>query len=160
MKELPLRPNVCLLVANLEYKLFLGERNGNPGHWQFPQGGVEPEYSLEENVIKEAHEELGVDKSLLKIEKKLTATFDYNYRNTPEYAKGVWRGQSQTFWIVSFIGKDSDINLTLYDQEFMNFKWCTPQEVRQHAESHRRDSYLPALLECESWIKEKTSFKT
>lgn len=156
MSHLPFRPNVCMLVVNREMKLFLGERNGSPGHWQFPQGGVEPQHSLEENVLRETHEELGVDISLLKIEKKLVATFDYDYKNPPDYAIGVWRGQSQTFWIVAFSGRDSDINLTLYEQEFMNFKWATPDEVRAIAQPRRLVGYLPALLEFEAWALNKS----
>src|SRR5262245_38788123 len=102
--SLPFRPNVCMLLLNKDNLIFLGERHGNPGVWQFPQGGVEEGLSLEENVIKELHEEVGADKELFKIIKKLNAKHEYDFRTVPEYAKGVWRGQSQTFWAVRFEG--------------------------------------------------------
>ena len=68
MLELPLRPNVCMLLHNQDSDLFLGERYGEAGVWQLPQGGVEAEYSVEENVLRELEEEIGVGRDLLEIE--------------------------------------------------------------------------------------------
>ncbi len=146
-EQLPYRPNVCMILRNREGKYFLGERAGEPGIWQFPQGGVETEFSLEENVIRELSEELGAKKKLFKIVKKLAATHEYDFRKAPAYAAGKWRGQAQTFWLVEFLGDDSEINLSLHEPEFMNFCWCTPDEVRQKAEPVRLTGYEKALKE-------------
>jgi putative (di)nucleoside polyphosphate hydrolase len=148
MDQLPLRPNVCLLIRNARGELFLGERAGNPGVWQFPQGGVEPGTPPEENVIREAHEELGAPKECFRIVQCLSARHDYDFRVVPECYRGKWRGQSQTFWVVEFLGADSDIQLDRCDQpELMNWKWCTPEEVKQLAEPLRLPGYLRALAE-------------
>jgi putative (di)nucleoside polyphosphate hydrolase len=145
MNKLPLRPNVCMLLQNKKNQLFLGERLGEPGVWQFPQGGVEDGLSIEENVIKELHEETGAGKSLFKIISKLDAVHEYDFENIPKYAKGKWRGQAQTFWLVEFKGKDSDFKLDKFNAEFSNFRWCSPEEVENIAEPKRLMGYRKAL---------------
>ncbi len=146
-KKLPLRPNVCILVINKNGLFLLAERTGEAGVWQFPQGGVERGYSLEENVYKELTEELGAEKKKFKIIKKLKASHKYDWRTPPSYAKGRWRGQSQKFFLVKFIGKDSDINLEKSSKELMDWRWCTVEDVKKLAEPKRLKGYLKAFNE-------------
>ena len=151
-KELPLRPNVCMLVYNQENRLFLGERATEPDVWQFPQGGVDPGATEEETVTKELHEELGAPVGCFKIVSKLKAVHNYEFTNIPIYALGKWRGQAQTFWLVKFVGNDSQFNLAHHVQEFMSWKWCSVNEVRALAESKRLPGYEPALKEFEEFL--------
>lgn len=152
MSDLPFRKNVCLLVINTNNLIFLGERFNEAGKWQFPQGGVEDSMSLEENALREAHEELGVEIHLLNVIKKLNAVHKYDFTKIPDYAVGKWRGQDQTFWLIRFLGKDSDINLQRFHPEFSQFLWCTPGEVLQKAEAKRLPGYEPALLELKAYL--------
>ncbi|MBX7142956.1 MAG: NUDIX domain-containing protein [Oligoflexia bacterium] len=150
MEKLPLRPNVCMLVYNCDHKLFLGERFGEPGVWQFPQGGVDLKVALEESVYRELWEEIGIGRDKLSIIKRCDATHSYEFQDPPGYARGKWRGQSQTFWIVRFEGTDKDISLTQHEQEFMSWRWCSPAEVRVLAEPKRRPGYEAPLKEFEA----------
>ncbi|NDC36541.1 MAG: NUDIX domain-containing protein, partial [Proteobacteria bacterium] len=135
MSSLPYRPNVCMLLYNTAGQLLLGERNQEIGIWQFPQGGAEPGLTLEQNVSKELQEELGLHPEHVEITKRLSATNTYDFVTPPTYAVGRWRGQTQSFWLVKFLGQDSDIKLDRYQPaEFMNWRWCSPQEVRAIAE--------------------------
>jgi putative (di)nucleoside polyphosphate hydrolase len=155
--ELPLRPNVCMLLFNSAGKLFLGERAGCPGVWQFPQGGAKKKLTLKQNVLKELHEEVGLSENLLKIENQLEAINEYEFRDPPEYAKDKWRGQSQTFWLVRFLGEDSDIDLNYEDPpEFMNWRWASIEEVKELAEPVRLAGYLAPLLEFEEYLSKNT----
>ena len=155
MNSLPLRPNVCMLVLNREGKLFLGEREGNPGVWQFPQGGVDESAAVEESVLRELQEELGADRALFRIIRKLEAVNEYDWESPPSYGVGKWRGQAQTFWLVDFLGNDSDIDLSRYDEEMMDWRWCTIEEVRAMAEPKRLPGYEKAVLEAQAYIMEK-----
>lgn len=147
-KKLPLRPNVCMLVYNNKGKLFLGERDGEPEHWQFPQGGAEPRYTLRQNVIRELREELGLKKRSIGKLTKLQSTHEYEWRTPPRYAHKKWRGQKQTFWLVEFIGSDSDIDLTAYkDPEFASWRWCSVAEVKRRAAPFRIAGYRAPLRE-------------
>ena len=146
-KKLPLRTNVCILLQNSDGDLWLGERLGSKNEWQFPQGGAKKKYSLEENVLRELEEELGLLENNLKIEKKLDVTHEYDWVKTPEYAMGRYRGQSQTFWLVSFTGRDSDINIKTEHPEFMDWKWCDPKNVLETVHPIRVEGYKKALNE-------------
>lgn len=164
-KKLPLRPNVCMLVYNRKGKLFLGERCDERGHWQFPQGGAEPRYSLRENVLRELNEELGITKGQVGKIKKLTSRHQYEWRSPPKYANGKWRGQRQTFWLVEFIGEDSDLDLANYHEpEFQSWQWCSVAEVKRRAAPHRLPGYRGALEEFlafkREWPKSSVTGKT
>lgn len=158
--NLPLRPNVCMIVLNSRGQIFLGQRHGESGRWQFPQGGAEPDLSLEENVIRELTEELGAPRELFGIVKKLKSTHDYEFIRPPDYAKGHWRGQSQTFWLVEFKGTDADINLKAHTPEFDDFKWCTLEEVRKLAEPIRLKGYDKALTVIKDELLKRVSSKS
>lgn len=157
---LPLRPNVCMIVLNSAGLIFLGQRHGEAGKWQFPQGGAEPDLSLEENVLRELTEELGAPRDLFAIIKKLNSTHEYEFMRPPDYAKGRWRGQSQTFWLVQFRGADSDINLKAHIPEFDDFKWCTLEEVRKLSEPIRLKGYDKALTEVKDELLKRVSPKS
>lgn len=135
-----------MLVLSKSGEIFLGERHGSKGVWQFPQGGVNDGVPLEENVLRELEEELGANKALFKIVAKLPVTHEYEFQDPPGYALGKWRGQSQTFWAVRFLGKDSDIDLANHKEpEFMSWKWLKASEVLLHAEPRRHEGYKKAL---------------
>jgi putative (di)nucleoside polyphosphate hydrolase len=135
-------------VYNSKGKLFLGERCGEPGHWQFPQGGAEARYTLRQNVLRELREELGLKKAHIGKVTKLAATHEYEWRTPPRYAHKKWRGQKQTFWLVEFVGTDTDIDLTSdKEPEFSSWRWCSVAEVKRRAPAFRRAGYLKPLRE-------------
>ena len=148
---LPLRPNVCMILLNQEGRIFLGERSHQPGHWQFPQGGVESAWSLEENAIRELNEELGIPVSSLKIIKQLNGIHEYEWGEAPSYAMGKWRGQSQRFMLLEFTGDDSEIDLSIED-ELSDWRWCSVKELRRLADPRRIRGYEKILPEVESYI--------
>lgn len=152
MNTLPFRPNVCLLIYRADKKLFLGQRLGEADVWQLPQGGIEKGFTAEEAALAEAHEELGADKKLFVIRQKLRATNQYDFKVPPDYALGKWRGQRQVFFILEFLGAESDILLNRFKPEFSNYAWCTVAEVKDRAEKQRLAGYLPALEEFEGYI--------
>lgn len=150
--ELPYRPNVCIILYNREKKVLLGERSNQPGIFQFPQGGVE-DGPLEENVYREIYEELGIERKFIEINKKLDATHRYDFSEIPPYAAGKWRGQEQSFWLVSFIGENVDIQVNTPHPEFMSYRWCAIDEVRMIAEPKRLPGYEAPLKEIELLLK-------
>jgi putative (di)nucleoside polyphosphate hydrolase len=137
-----------MLVVNSSGKLFLGERLGKPGHWQFPQGGVEPGESLRKNVLRELREEIGIRRKHIASIKKLAAKNWYLWKKVPAYAKGRWIGQTQTFWLIEFVGSDQDIDLQgSAEPEFKRWRWCSLSQVRKLAARERIKGYEAALSE-------------
>jgi len=137
-----------MLVYNKRGEIFIGERLNRRGHWQFPQGGAEPDCTLRQNVVRELREELGIPRRTIKRITKLKATHEYDWKKIPAYAKGRWRGQAQTFWAVQYIGKDSEIDLAYFEEpEFKRWRWATVSMVRKIANRRRLKGYEPALKE-------------
>jgi putative (di)nucleoside polyphosphate hydrolase len=144
---LPYRPNVCILLRNQLGELLLGERLSCPGAWQFPQGGVEIGSSVEDSVYREIEEELGIMRKDVRIVSKLQATHTYDFIKPPTYALNRWRGQTQTFWLVDFLGSDSDITVATEHPEFRAWQWCPIESVLERVEPIRRKGYVAPLEE-------------
>ena len=152
MTNLPYRPNVCLFILNSSSQIFIGLRSGSDTIWQLPQGGVEDDLDLAGNAIREAYEELGADQDKFQIIKQLDARHQYDFRTTPDFAKGVYRGQDQTFWLLSFSGEDSEIDLNRYTPEFKEWCWMDHQDFLGKVEKIRHEGYLKALPEVIEYI--------
>lgn len=151
--KLPLRPNVCIILINKKKQILIGERLDSPNTWQLPQGGVEKHLSLEENVIKEIKEEVGISADKVKIIKKLETTHEYEFVRPPDYSKEKWRGQTQTFWLVEFLGDDSEIDLNTYHEpEFSAVKWIEIGELVAKCDPIRKVGYEKVMEELNCWI--------
>lgn len=150
---LPLRPNVCILIMNRDGLLFIGERLNEPGSWQLPQGGVDRNFSLEENALREAQEETGIPREMLRVVAQFKATHQYEFERPPEAYKDKWRGQSQTFWLLEFQGEDSIIDLTTHEPEFRSWCWVSSQELLKKVEPRRVPGYLKPITEFEEYLR-------
>ncbi|MBT9584271.1 NUDIX domain-containing protein [bacterium] len=145
--SLPYRPNVCMLVYNPAFELWIGERYGSTT-WQFPQGGVSKKKTLVDSVVRELREELGVRSEHLGKIEQLEATHRYDFVRTPPRWQGRWAGQEQTFWAVQFVGQDHHIDVTRHrPQEFSRWEWCPPGQVLERVEPIRRPGYEQPLTE-------------
>lgn len=152
-KNLPLRPNVSIILINKLHQVLLGERFGQPNIWQFPQGGVEENSSLEENVYREIQEEIGLTKKEVKIIKKLDLVNDYEWSVTPDFYKGKYRGQSQTFWLVKVLDDTSKFILDNTHQEFGQVKWTDINSVLDIVEPARKSGYQKAIIELQAYLE-------
>ena len=72
LKKLPLRIGVGAIVLNKKNQVFVGKRKDNPvDKWQMPQGGVNEGEDLTQAMIRELHEETGIQN--IKIIKKISS---------------------------------------------------------------------------------------
>jgi putative (di)nucleoside polyphosphate hydrolase len=160
---LPLRPNVCLMILNKDNQLLIGERLGEPGEWQLPQGGIKDGQSVQEAAFEEAFEELGVEPELFLLERILHYRNNYEWKSIPACYEGVYRGQSQQFAVLRFLGEDSDIQLdrclTIPElvergcvQEFAHWKWIEVRDMTANVMGVRVPGYLGALEELVSHL--------
>ena len=128
--NLPLRSGVGIVVLNKENKVFVAKRIDNPKNfWQMPQGGVDEG----EDFLKAAYRELEEETSIKNVElvKELDGTITYELpdRLLGLIWKGKYRGQKQKWFLMRFVGSDSEINIKTKHPEFLEWKWVELDKI-------------------------------
>ncbi|MCL6252110.1 RNA pyrophosphohydrolase [Altererythrobacter sp. KTW20L] len=125
------RPCVGTMMVNSAGLAFVGKRidNKEGDWWQMPQGGVDPGEDLDVAMVRELGEETGVAKRHLEIVTRLGRELFYDL--PPELQGKLWKGryvgQRQVWYLVRFLGEDSDIRLDAHKHpEFCEFRWVEP----------------------------------
>ena len=130
LSNLPLRSGVGIVVLNKENKVFVAKRIDNPKNfWQMPQGGVDEG----EDFLKAAYRELEEETSIknVKLIKELDGTITYELpdRLLGLIWKGKYRGQKQKWFLMRFVGMDSEINIKTNHPEFLEWKWVDLDKI-------------------------------
>ena len=140
--ELPLRKGVGIVLLNDENKVFVAKRIDNPKNfWQMPQGGIDEGENYYEAAIRELKEETSVVsvKFIQEIDKKLTYIL-------PDHLIGIiWRGrykgQIQKWFVMRFVGKETEININTKKPEFLDWKWVDLDDSPKIAVKFKLDVY-------------------
>lgn len=128
----PYRLCVGIVLFNRTGQVFLGERRKEPGAWQMPQGGIKEGQTPEQAVMAELREETGITSA--RIVAAHPAPLDYDF---PDYLQGAfggkYRGQRQYWFVVAFLGEDTEIQLVNPHEtekpEFKAWRWATLDEA-------------------------------
>ena len=129
-KDLPLRNGVGIVVLNDERKVFVAKRIDNPKNfWQMPQGGVDKGESLLEAAFRELKEETNITKVKLIKEIEGTLTYELPSHLLGKIWKGKYKGQKQKWFLMKFLGSDSDINIKTENPEFIEWKWIDLEKI-------------------------------
>ncbi len=141
-KNLPLRNGVGIVVLNNENKVFVAKRIDNPKNfWQMPQGGVDNNENYYEAALRELKEETSIISVELiqEIDKKFTYIL-------PDHLigiiwKGKFKGQTQKWFVMRFIGNESEININTKHPEFLDWKWVNLDDLPEIAVNFKLDVY-------------------
>lgn len=139
------RPNVGIILLNKDKQVFWGRRKGEHS-WQFPQGGLSKNETLDECMFRELNEELGLFPEHVTIIEK---TNDWLYYDVPgNWAKqnSRYRGQKQIWYLLQFTGQDYHVNLRHFSHpEFDAWRWISFWEPIEQVVQFKRDVYQRAL---------------
>ena len=141
-QDLPYRSGVGIVVLNKNNKVFVARRIDNPKNfWQMPQGGVDKN----EDFLTAAFRELDEETSIKSVEliKELDGFITYNL---PDHLlgiiwKGKYKGQTQKWFVMRFIGEDSEININTKHPEFLEWKWVELSEITKLVVNFQLDLY-------------------
>ncbi|MFY8114592.1 MAG: RNA pyrophosphohydrolase [Rhabdaerophilum sp.] len=136
LASMPYRPCVGVALFNEEGKVFIARRRPDKGpeyrdavyEWQMPQGGIDSGEDPYPAALRELYEETNIRSTKLLAE----APDWYNYDLPPETMgralKGRYRGQTQKWFALRFIGQESEINVRApgegqHKPEFIDWRW-------------------------------------
>ena len=128
--NLPLRKGVGVALLNKNNQIFVAKRIDNPNDfWQMPQGGIDKG----ENPLKAAYRELNEETSIKTVE-LIQEIKDEIIYHLPDNLlgiiwKGKFKGQTQKWYIMRFLGEDNEINLKTKHPEFLEWKWINHENI-------------------------------
>ena len=141
-KKLPLRSGVGIIVLNKENKVFVAKRIDNPKNfWQMPQGGINNNEDFFTAALRELKEETSIVS--VKLIKEIDDKFTYIL---PDHLigiiwKGKFKGQIQKWFIMRFVGNESEINIKTKHPEFLDWKWIDLKDLTKIAVNFKLEVY-------------------
>jgi len=153
------RANVGIMLTDSQGHLFWARRVGQSG-WQFPQGGIQVGENPEQALFRELAEEIGLRPEHVEL---LGSTKRWlRYRLPPRYqrrdATPLCIGQKQIWFLLRFIGEESDVHLDASDApEFDAWRWVDYWQPLDEVVFFKRRVYRQALSELERLLSPDTS---
>ncbi|MEM8695282.1 MAG: RNA pyrophosphohydrolase [Pseudomonadota bacterium] len=155
-RDLPYRPCAGVMLLNAEKRVFVGQRMDSSSEaWQMPQGGIDKGEDAETAAFRELEEETGIadGKAHLVARASRELVYDLPDELLGKIWKGKYRGQRQSWFLMRFEGRDSDVNIATDHQEFRAWKWANPQELPAMIVPFKRDLYRELLVEFAEYLE-------
>jgi len=152
--KLPYRYGAIGYVINNEGKFFIAKRNdkNKSEHWQPPQGGIDIGETPEQAVVREVKEETGMNTKII-CGAKTTIKYDWhNFNNLSLFRYYKYRGAIKSIFLLKFEGSDNEIALD--QNELIDYKWVTLEELKNIIHPLRKNSLDILINECLQYIKE------
>lgn len=110
-----------MIVFNSTGQVLAGDRIQYPGHFQFPQGGIDNGEDPQQAAIRELHEELGLLQEAPVGEIPGWLTYEFP-EDIPDHLKK-FRGQKQKWFYFQWDGSPDSLDLDLHEREFNSVHW-------------------------------------
>ena len=141
-ENLPLRNGVGIVLLNNKNKIFVAKRIDNPKNfWQMPQGGVNEGEDFLSAAYRELEEETSIKnvKLIKEINKITTYILPENLLGI--IWKGKFKGQKQKWFLMRFLGNDTEINIKTDKPEFLEWKWIDLESITDVVVDFKLDVY-------------------
>ena len=149
MSTRPYRPCVGIMLVNRDGRVFVAKRADMPGdHWQMPQGGIDDGETPRAAALRELHEEVGTDKADIMAEIDAWLSYDLPPELDGKAWRGRWRGQTQKWYLMRFMGDDSDIRIDQHHTpEFTAWRWADIADLPRDIVAFKRPVYEAVVAE-------------
>ena len=145
------RENVGIIVANDNNHLVWCKRYGQNA-WQFPQGGIHQDETLEQALFRELKEETGLDPMHVDV---IASSKNWLRYRLPKHlvrnrSESKCIGQKQRWFLLKLKTDDSNIQLDFSSSpEFDGWRWVDYWHPLQEVIAFKRNVYECALKEFE-----------
>jgi len=154
--HLPYRPCAGIMLVNAQRKVFVGQRLDSPDSdaWQMPQGGIDDGETPREAALRELQEETGITPGLAEIVAQSREEYRYDLPGTlmGKIWGGKWRGQRQSWFLMRFLGVDSDVDITTQHKEFSHWKWAEMAELPELIVPFKKKIYQDIIAEFSEFV--------
>lgn len=150
---LPYRKNVGVMAINRDGLVWVGQRIDvkglAQGWWQMPQGGLDEGEEPAAAALRELAEETGMRTASIIAASQHWHDYDLPPALMGKALGGRYRGQSQKWFLLRFLGDDGEINLTPegHDQEFDAWRWAALDELVPLIVPFKRAVYEKVIAE-------------
>jgi len=152
--QLPYRPCVGIMLINQDNKIFVAQRNDNKESqwrdtWQMPQGGIDKGEDAKTAAFRELEEETNIPKNMVQLiaQSKKEHFYDLPDELLGKLWKGKWRGQKQYWFLMRYLGSDTDINIDTKIPEFSAWKWGSFDTLVDQIVPFKHDIYANLVQE-------------
>lgn len=153
VSALPYRPCAGIMLINSEDKVFVARRiDTDLDAWQMPQGGIDDGEDPRQAAVRELMEEIGTDKADIIAESVGWIPYDLPADLVGKVWKGKYRGQTQKWFLMRFLGQDSDINIATEHPEFNAWQWVPLADVPRLIVPFKRDVYERVVAEFHAYF--------
>lgn len=148
IEQLPYRRGVGIMLLSARDEVFVAQRLDAPSTaWQMPQGGIDDGEEPQAAALRELAEETGTSNVSVLAESRGWLTYDLPAALIPKVWGGRFRGQTQKWFAMRFLGRDSDIDIATAQPEFSDWRWIAPQRLPELIIPFKRRLYLDLLTE-------------
>ena len=149
------RPCVGVMLLNAQGLVWIGRRfdkqndEGKGRWWQMPQGGIDSGEDPKLAAARELAEETAVTSAEVIAESRGWYSYDLPGHLIGKSWKGKYRGQTQKWFAMRFVGEESEINLAPpgHKQEFDQWRWAPIDEVLELIVPFKRGVYEKVIAD-------------
>ena len=141
------------MLLNRDGLVWMGRRfekqndDGVGKWWQMPQGGIDKGEEPQAAALRELYEETAVRSARVIVEMPGWLKYDLPENLIGKSWGGKYRGQTQKWFAMEFLGEDSEINLNPpgHKQEFDQWTWMTMDEALDAVVPFKKAVYVEVI---------------